>query len=266
MRLEPLSSHPRMRRLRSTPLRKAERSTEAPGLGLLVAEPIRAVLHMAGAHVARPEKAYAGTPLGKGQPVLVLPGLGTSDSATAVLRRHLNLRGYAAHEWGLGWHTGPKDVELMDWLGPIMERVRALYEVTRQPVALVGWSLGGIAAREVARRMPGQVSVVITLGSPFANTHATHASKAFALLSGRNPEDFKDVVAQFLPEPPVPTVSVYSRTDGLVHWSACIQPNARNTKHVEVNHVSHGGMVFSTDVIRVVLKELHAGLRKSLGR
>lgn len=248
----------RASRAKRVPVLAVPTGAYPPSLALLPAEPLRTLLHLARGTTTKHSRAYAQVPRGDGQPVLVLPGLATQANATALLRRHLNMQGYNARDWGLGWNLGPRTPDIESWLAPLVALVSALSLEHGKPVALVGWSLGGIAAREVAKRVPEHVSLVVTLASPFADAYSTHAGKTFSVLTGRDLQDYAYVVRQLAEEPPVAGVSVYSRTDGLVHWKACVQAGAQHTEHVEVNHVSHGGMVFSPAVIRVVLRALAA--------
>src|SRR5215472_11827188 len=132
----------------------------APSVGLLLSEPVRGLAGFA----AMPLAAWLmSAPRGDGHGVLVLPGLLASDVSTALLRRFVRRLGYDVRGWSLGRNRGPTD-EVLDELP---RRLSALAERTGQPVSLIGWSLGGIYARELARRYPAQVRQVITLGSPF---------------------------------------------------------------------------------------------------
>ena len=104
----------------------------------------------------------ATAPRGDGHPVLVLPGFIASDTSTAILRRYLKRMGYDAHAWELGRNLGPKAIGREG--EKLVARLRAIHELTGQKVSLVGWSLGGVMARLVARRAPEAVRQVISLG------------------------------------------------------------------------------------------------------
>ncbi len=123
-------------------------------------------LHELGAFMLlRPWLAAA--PRGDGHPVLVLPGLLASDLSTRPLRSFLNAQGYAAHGWkqgrNLGLRAGIED--------GMLERVEELHErYGHRKISVVGWSLGGIYARQLAKRAPEKVRSVISLGSPFAGS------------------------------------------------------------------------------------------------
>ena len=128
-------------------------------------------------------------PRGDGHPVLVLPGLAASDTSTRPLRRYLKDQGYAAHGWKLGANHGPRPGAE----AKMQERLAELHARHGKKVSLIGWSLGGVFAREMARRAPGHVRSVITLGSPFAGApKASNAWKLYERASQRSVEDWPD--------------------------------------------------------------------------
>lgn len=177
-------------------------------------------------------------PPGDGHPVLVFPGLGASDFSTAPLRSFLHARGYSVHAWKQGFNFGPRH--------GVLEACRArllhLGERHREKVSLIGWSLGGVYARELAKEQPATVRCVITLGSPFAgHPRATNAWRFYEFVSGQSVADNHDLIAQFREPPAVPTTSIYSRTDGVVAWQCSLNPHHPHTENIEV-HASHIGM------------------------
>jgi pimeloyl-ACP methyl ester carboxylesterase len=176
-------------------------------------------------------------PRGAAHPVIVFPGMATSDLTTLPLRRFLRRLGYAAHAWGQGFNFGPRKGVLRQ----CAVSVRALAERHGQPVSLIGWSLGGLYAREVAKELADLTRCVITLGTPFAgHPRATNAWRIYQLLSGQNADD--PVVQQRLRmPPPVPTTSIYSRTDGIVSWRCSLNEPGPIAENIEV-HGSHIGM------------------------
>lgn len=180
----------------------------------------------------------ANLPRGEGQPVLVLPGLGASDFSTRPMRGLLKELGYSAHGWKLGQNKGLKDGLIEEMLS----RIDELYDRYGQKVSLVGWSLGGIYARELAKAMPEKVRQVVTLGSPFSRSdRASHARKAYEWLSGTKPQ--ANALYEQLPvPPPVPTTSIYSRTDGIVAWQASRNAPGKQVENIEVpgSHVGLG--------------------------
>ena len=177
-------------------------------------------------------------PSGDGHPVLVFPGLGAPDLSTLALRRFLCRHGYQAHGWKQGLNLGPRDGVLEG----CRARIRQLHREYGRQVSLVGWSLGGIYAREMAKEMPELVRSVITLGTPFAgHPKATNAWRFYNLVSGQHSHD-EDLLAEVRKPPPVPTTSIYSKTDGIVAWQCSINPPRHaHTENIEVR-ASHIGM------------------------
>lgn len=164
---------------------------------------------------------------GDRHPVLVLPGLMADEWSTQALRGFLNSHDYTACGWGLGRNVGLRPNLELDMLA----RIDELFERHgRRRVSLVGWSLGGPYARQLAKIVPGKVRCVISLGSPFAGSpKSTHAWRAYEMATGSLPED-QDVPDTLAEAPPVPTTSVFSRSDGVVTaggWLAEIRPRCR---------------------------------------
>jgi pimeloyl-ACP methyl ester carboxylesterase len=212
----------------------------APSTGLLVSEPVRGLAGLAALPLA--SSWLMSAPRGNGHGVLVLPGLLASDVSTALLRRFLRRLGYHAAGWNLGRNRGPTE-HVVDGLP---RELSALAGRTGRPVSVIGWSLGGIYARELARRRPSQVRQVITLGSPFALTdpRQSHANGAYRRrghlhAAGRVPT--QDQLAEPIG---VPSTAVYSQKDGIVSWQACISPETDSHENVEVR-CAHLG--FGTD-------------------
>jgi pimeloyl-ACP methyl ester carboxylesterase len=176
-------------------------------------------------------------PKGDGHPVLVFPGMGANDFTTVPLRNFLNGLGYVTQAWGQGFNFGPRDGVLKKCAAD----VRALSERHGQPVSLIGWSLGGIYAREMAKELPQHTRSVITLGTPFTgHPRATNAWRIFEMLSGQSADD-PVLIERLRTPPPVPTTSIYSRTDGIVSWQCSLNEPGALTENVEV-HASHTGM------------------------
>lgn len=176
-------------------------------------------------------------PRGDGHPVLVLPPLGASDVSTAPLRMFLRGRGYAAQGWGLGTNVGPVPgmaARLRDHL----TRIRARHG---RRLSLIGWSLGGIYARELAKVFPGDVRQVITLCSPFGvDPRASNAVRKYERLSKQKIEHASGDRDLAIP-PPVPTTAIYTRTDGIVAWQGCVETHGPLRESVEIRG-SHFGV------------------------
>jgi pimeloyl-ACP methyl ester carboxylesterase len=214
------------------------RTDAGPSMGLLLTEPARSLAELVALPLAAPWLSFA--PRGDGHGVLVLPGLLASDSSTALLRRFLRLLGYQVRGWQLGRNLGPTD-EVLDGMPAMLAELAAR---TGGPVSVIGWSLGGIYARELARQRPERVRRVITLGSPFALTdpRQSHADRAYQRRSrlhanGRVPS--REQVSRPIG---VPSTAVYSRRDGIVSWRACIEPQTDLHQNVEVRcaHLGFG--------------------------
>jgi pimeloyl-ACP methyl ester carboxylesterase len=214
------------------------RPARAPSMRLLLTEPARSLADLATLPLAASWLSFA--PRGDGHGVLVLPGLLASDTSTLVLRGFLRRLGYQVRGWDLGRNLGPTD-EVLDEM-PV--RLAELASLTGRRVSLIGWSLGGIYARELARQRPAQVRRVITLGSPFALTDGqrSHADRAYERRSGLHASGRVPTREQFSRPIAVPSTAVYSRRDGIVSWRACIEPETALHQNVEVRcaHLGFG--------------------------
>ena len=228
-----------------------------PSLSLLGTEPIRAALEYARHRFSARRPA----PRGDGHPVVIFPGLGSDGLALAPLRDYCNSLGYHAMDWQLGRNTGPEG-DLDEWLASLAEHTRALLSPFRKRATLIGWSLGGLYARELAKRMRPRVRQVITLGTPFNWTgDSTNVAWIMRLLKGEQATISPELGARLREPPPVPTASVYSRNDGVVAWQSCQHEQARaNVDDVEVDG-SHLGMGWNPDVLQVVGERLAARRR-----
>jgi pimeloyl-ACP methyl ester carboxylesterase len=177
-------------------------------------------------------------PRGDGHPVLVFPGLAASDVSTLPLRRFLRQQGYFAHAWRQGFNLGPRHGVLR----ACRERLEQLTERHGRKASLVGWSLGGVYARELAKERPDLTRCVITLGSPFTgHPRATNAWRVYEWLSGHSVHDDPALHGQLRQAPPVPTTSILSRSDGVVSWRCSVNEPLPHTENIEVA-ASHIGM------------------------
>lgn len=194
------------------------------------------------------------TPQGAGQPVLVLPGFLTSDSSTLVLRRHLKKLGFNAKGWKRGTNFGFVKAQL-----PIFSRlVKKLADEEGRAVHLVGSSLGGFLAREVARDCPQEVAQVISIGSPIVGGPKYTRAARFYRRAGINLDKIEAAVDARNAVPiEVPLTLIYSKCDGVVAWQACIDTQHDHAEHVEIN-IPHSCMGVSPQVFRVVSEKLGA--------
>ena len=206
-----------------------------PHRGLLLLEG-RAVLELAACLAAYPLLRKA--PVGDWHPVLVLPGFLASDFSTRALRRFLSARGYAAHGWRLGTNVGPSP----EVAASMVERLAKLRRRYGRPVSLIGWSLCGIYARELARRFAVDVRQVITLASPFRDVEATNVPRFLRVFAERRRLPDKDAYRARLADPlTVPSTAIWSRTDGIAHWESCREAEGPLRENIEVPS-SHLGM------------------------
>jgi pimeloyl-ACP methyl ester carboxylesterase len=180
----------------------------------------------------------ARAPRGDGHPVLVLPGLGAGDLSTAALRRFLRHLGYRTYGWRLGTNLGPTD-KAVEGMPARLERI---CHSNGQPVSILGWSLGGIFARRLARQTPDSVRQVITLGSPIRlkNLRHSHARIFYEMLSHKHVEEISPPLEDGLGPLPVPATSIYSRLDGIVAWRACLDEASTFAENIEVRAAHHG--------------------------
>jgi pimeloyl-ACP methyl ester carboxylesterase len=219
-----------------------------PSRELLLLE-VRAIWELAAFFSMAPLLRMA--PRGDGHPVLVLPGLAASDISTRPLRAFLKDRGYAAHGWKLGPNHGPRPGAE----ARMQERLAELHARYGRKVSLVGWSLGGVFAREMSRRAPEQVRCVITLGSPFAaEPRASNAWRLYEALSGRAVEDWPERERMRHP-PPVPSSAIFSRSDGIVAWQGCLEQEGPQTENIEVEG-SHCGLGHNPAVLYAIADRL----------
>jgi pimeloyl-ACP methyl ester carboxylesterase len=172
--------------------------------------------------------------------VIVYPGLSAGDYSTAPLRSFLKDLGYDAHGWHQGLNCGPRE----GVMEALREQVQHLYARHKRKLTLVGWSLGGIYAREMAKLEPDRVRAVVTLGTPFSgHPKSTNAWRLYELLSGESSDDTQKY-GQLAEAPLVPTTSIYSRSDGVVAWPCSIQKPSKLNPHIENIEVvaSHFGI------------------------
>jgi esterase/lipase len=188
-------------------------------------------------------------PRGRGQPVLLLPGYRAGDGSTTILKIYLRLLGYQVQGWKLGRNSG----DVVDLLPRILKGIDSLVCLTRQPVRLIGWSLGGYLAREAARERPDLVHRVITLGTPVVG------GPKYTVVARWFRRDMAAIEAEIELRNQIslrtPVTAIYSRADAVVAWEACIDQNGSEVEHVEVR-TTHVGLGFSPEVYKIIAQRL----------
>ena len=188
-------------------------------------------------------------PRGKREPVIIFPPHGTGDGSTTILKAYLRLLGYRARGWGLGRNSG----NISELLPRALRRLASFAKRSNQKVALIGWSFGGYLARELARERPDLISRVITLGTPVIGGPKYTALSEIYRKRGMDIEaiaseiEFRNEAAPL----ETPVMAIYSRTDAIVAWQACIDRRTPNVEHVEVR-TTHYGFGFSPEVYRII--------------
>jgi pimeloyl-ACP methyl ester carboxylesterase len=171
-----------------------------------------------------------------GDKVMVLPGFLANDRTTLGLQRALAEAGYRVIGWGMGLNDGAK-ADTLDRLAGQVERFGG-----GAPVMLVGWSLGGVYARELAKQRPELVSKVVTLGTPFSgNPRENNAWRLYELVAG-HPVDAPPIEPDPRVKPPVPTMAIWSRRDGVIAPACARGTEAESDRRVELDcgHMAFG--------------------------
>ncbi len=212
----------------------------------------RAMFELGAFYMSRPFLSQLAK--GDGHAVQVLPGFMATNTSTSPMRRLLRELGYDAHGWNSGRNV-KVDNALIRRLETQLER---LNDDSGRKVSLVGWSLGGVLARELAKMHPDRVRLVISLGSPISDDRGhTSAARLFELLNGKEPEPMRGGGFRGLDKPPpVPTTSILTKTDGIVHWRGSVQqPAATPTENIEV-YASHCGLGVNPSVMIAIADRL----------
>lgn len=191
-------------------------------------------------------------PQGDGHPVLLLPGFLAHDVSMEPMRHFLNEMNYKAEAWQGGVNWGPTE----ERLDHIKKRLKKIYDDNDgQKVSLIGWSLGGLYARELAREFPEMVRDVISLGSPFQATNNPDSTVVGSVFKHINPDIDPEVDFDFnLPITP-PMTSIYTKKDGVVHWQTCLLKQDKKTENIEVNS-SHMGLIVNPQVLTILADRL----------
>lgn len=188
--------------------------------------------------------------------MLVLPGFSADDQSTHWLRRYLRSLGYDSIEWGLGPNLGYRTLGQSE--ERLRRRVKSLVASSGRKISLVGWSLGGVMARHMARDLPECVRQVVTLGAPFTgDPTATNIRSFYELLSGDvlNSTHSRQAWRVNRAAPPVRTTSIYSKSDGVTAWQNCLEVETENAENVEIVG-SHVGLPHNPMALYVVADRL----------
>ncbi|MHA6334249.1 esterase/lipase family protein [Qipengyuania sp. CAU 1752] len=223
-----------------------------PSRLLTLAEPGRALGELAAFYAMRPLMSFL--PKGDGHGVLVLPGFMASDGSTRPLRSLLTDLGYHVEGWNLGRNVRVDNARVKAMMGCVEE----LHDRKGGKISIVGWSLGGVFARELAKIAPEKVRLVVSLGSPISDDRGhSNAARLFEYLNGKEPEPLRGGNFRRLHEaPPVPTTSILTKTDGVVHWRGSVQAeHHEETENIEVL-ASHCGLGVNPSVAYAVADRL----------
>lgn len=227
-------------------------TAKPPPLLLTLAEG-RAVYELGAFYLLR--RAMRLLPRGDGHPVLFLPGFMAGDASTRPMRALFRDLGYSTQGWGLGRNirfNQHREQAMLD----LLERIHAQ---SGRKVSIVGWSLGGLFAREIAKRHHHAVRTVISLGSPISNDRGhSNARHLFEIINGREGHPSQDERFSRLHQaPPVPTTSIFTKTDGVVAWKGSVQPPGPQTENIVVP-ASHAGLGVNPLVMVAIADRLAA--------
>jgi pimeloyl-ACP methyl ester carboxylesterase len=194
-----------------------------------------------------------------GPPALVIPGFLATDRTTMDLRRALARAGWRSHPWLMGINLGAK----ADTLDLLRNRLSELEDERR--VLLVGWSLGGMFARQLAHRFPEKVRAVVTLGSPFSGDLKTNTNvcEYYERIAGHDVNE--PPFPHIMDKPPVPTLALWSRRDGIVAPSAARGRDHERDKAVEID-TYHTGFAVHRPVLSQIVNEIRIFLSEAEGR
>ncbi len=229
-----------------------ENKITKPSKFLLYTDAVRALMELASSRVFHSVRKYEKN--GDGHPVLVIPGFLGSDTSTKYLRDFINELGYNAYEWGLD-----RNLADFDDLEFLILKIDNLFGKYNQKVSVIGWSLGGVYARQLAKAKKDRVRQVITLGSPFNGANAPNNIRWLFdnVKEWRGTAGLDDELIADLPIPaPVPTTAIYSKEDGVVPWEVCIEKEEDELhQNVQVRG-SHLGLGTNPSVFHIIANRL----------
>ncbi|WP_245804447.1 alpha/beta hydrolase [Erythrobacter tepidarius] len=228
-----------------------EREAGKPRLGRLLGE-AQALLEP----VRRPRRKLDIPATSNPQMVMILPGFATHPVRMRYLAHQLEAAGHSTKRWGLGFNWGP-DEEKFQFLEL---RLADLHARHGRPVVLLGWSLGGLFARELAKRQPDAVAKVITMGSPFSGSpRANNVWRAYQFITGHS-VDAPPIAADLAAKPPVETVALWSANDGVIA-PRCAAGRPGERDRAIALRCTHIGFTYDPQVIMTVLAELESTRR-----
>ncbi len=199
-------------------------------------------------------KFFARKDQGDGHPVMTLPGFMASESSTSPIRNYIDQLGYTPYTWNLGRNTAK-----VKFLKLLVHRIEEIYEIHEEPVSLIGWSLGGVFARQIAKAKPGMVRQVITMGSPFRGIHQpNNVAWVYNLVSGgKRIKDLDPILFENIPLPaPVPTTAIFTKEDGIVPWELCMEEEETEIhQNIQVRG-SHLGLGVNPTVFDIIADRL----------
>lgn len=191
-------------------------------------------------------------PRGARDPVALLPGFGAGDTSLWLMRNYLRRLGWNAEGWGLGLNRGGAP----GLLPLVVEMLERRVAVTGKRVHLIGWSMGGFLAREVARDRPELVAQVITMGTPVVGGPRYTALAELFRARGHDLLEVEAECERRASRPiQAPVLAIYSRRDAIVAWQACIDRTSPRVEHVEVPS-THAGLGFDLRVWRIIADRL----------
>jgi len=194
--------------------------------------------------------------VGDDHPVLVIPGLLGNDKSTKPLRNFVEKCNYTSYGWELGTNLAN-----LDDLQNLSKQLQNIYKKHNQKISLIGWSLGGIYARKLAKDHPHMVRQIITLGSPFCKVDAPSYGMWTVKILNRSrefiiPEEHREWVSA-LPDPmPIPTTSIFTKEDGVVPWQICKEAYEDDIhQNIEISG-SHMGLVANKQALAIIANRL----------
>jgi hypothetical protein len=223
--------------------------TARPSFFWLVTEPGRALTEL-GMSYSYNSLLHRAKSAGDGHPVVILPGFMSTKTSTTMLRNHVQRLGYTAFDWGLGRNYGK-----VEYMGLMLETLDELYQSHGQKISLIGWSLGGVFARQLAKERSDIVRQVITLGSPFRDiTKPNNIEWLYTMISGgKKAKHTNKALLDDMPLPaPVPTTAIYSKEDGIVPWQMCMEASEDELhQNIQVRG-SHIGLGMNACVLGII--------------